>query len=106
MVYLAFTRGSSDGPRHIHGRGRRSPHGRGRARGRDRRSHTWRPGLRDLARKESIHDVVAIACRTGIDIDTGLSESVNSPATNTAANKHVNASCRKHASESAMTGTV
>lgn len=63
-------------------------------------------GLRNLARKESIHDVVAIACRTGIDIDTGLSESVNSPATNTAANKHVNASCRKHASESAMTGTV
>ena len=37
-------------------------------------------GLRDLARKEGIHDVVAVARRTGIDIDAGLSESVNSPA--------------------------
>lgn len=63
-------------------------------------------GLRDLAHKESIHDVVAIACRTGIDIDTGLSESVNSTAADATANKHVNASCRKHASESATTGTV
>ena len=33
-------------------------------------------GLRDLARKEGVHDVVAVAHRTGIDIDAGLSLSL------------------------------
>ena len=63
-------------------------------------------GLRDLARKEGVHDVVAVARRTGIDIDAGLSESVNSPAADATADKHVDAACCKHAGKSAMTSTI
>ena len=63
-------------------------------------------GLRDLARKEGVHDVVAVARCTGIDIDAGLSEGVNSPAADAAANKHVNAACCKHAGKSAVTSTI
>ena len=63
-------------------------------------------GLRDLARKEGIHDVIAIACRTGIDVDAGLSEGVNSSAADAAADKHVDAACREHAGKSTMTSTV
>ena len=60
-------------------------------------------GLRDLARKEDVHDVVAVARRTGIDVDAGLSEGVNSPAADAAADKHVDAACREHAGKSATT---
>ena len=63
-------------------------------------------GLRDLARKEGVHDVVAVARRTGIDIDAGLSESINSPAADTAADKHVNATRCEHAGESTVAGTI
>ena len=63
-------------------------------------------GLRDLARKEGIHDVVAVARRAGIDIDAGLSEGVNSPAADATADKHVDAACCKHAGKSAMTSTI
>lgn len=63
-------------------------------------------GLRDLARKEGVHDVVAVARRTGIDIDAGLSESVNSPAADATADEHVNAARCKHAGKSAMTSTI
>lgn len=64
------------------------------------------PGLRDLARKEDVHDVVAVTRRTGIDIDASLSEGVNSPAADAAADKHVDAACREHTGKSAMTSTV
>ena len=63
-------------------------------------------GLRDLARKEGVHDVVAVARRTGIDIDAGLSESVNSPAADATADEHVNAARCKHAGKSAMPSTI
>ena len=63
-------------------------------------------GLRDLARKEGVHDVVAVARRTGIDIDAGLSEGVNSPTADATADKHVDAACCKHAGKSAMTSTI
>ena len=63
-------------------------------------------GLRDLARKESVHDVVAVARRAGIDIDAGLSEGVNSSAADATADKHVDAACCKHAGKSAMTSTI
>ena len=63
-------------------------------------------GLRDLTRKEGIHDIVAVARRTGIDIDAGLSEGVNSPAADATADKHVDAACCKHAGKSAMTNTI
>ena len=63
-------------------------------------------GLRDLARKEGVHDVVAVARRTGIDIDAGLSEGVNSPAADATTDKHVDAACCKHAGKSAMTSTI
>lgn len=63
-------------------------------------------GLRDLARKEGVHDVVAVARRTGIDIDAGLSEGVNSPAADAAADKHVDATRCEHTGKSTMTSTV
>ena len=63
-------------------------------------------GLRDLSRKEGVHDIVAAARRTGVDIDASLSEGVNSPAADAAADKHVDAACREHAGKSTMTGTV
>ncbi len=63
-------------------------------------------GLRDLTRKEGVHDVVAVARRTGIDIDAGLSEGVNSPTADATADKHVDAACCKHAGKSAMTSTI
>ena len=63
-------------------------------------------GLRDLTRKEGIHDVVAVARRAGIDIDAGLSEGVNSTAADATADKHVDAACCKHAGKSAMTSTI
>ena len=63
-------------------------------------------GLRDLARKEGIHDVVAVARHAGIDIDAGLSEGVNSPAADATADKHVDATCCKHAGKGAMTSTI
>ena len=63
-------------------------------------------GLRDLTRKEGIHDVVAVARRTGIDIDADLSEGVNSPAADAPADKHVDAARCKHAGKSAMTSTI
>ncbi len=63
-------------------------------------------GLRDLARKEGVHDVIAVARRTGIDIDAGLSESINSPAANATADKHVNATRCEHAGESTVAGTI
>lgn len=63
-------------------------------------------GLYNLAGKEGIYDVVAIACRAGEDIDAGLSESANSPAADATADEHVNATRCKHAGKGAMTGTV
>ena len=63
-------------------------------------------GLRDLTRKEGIHDVVAVARRAGIDIDAGLSEGVNGPAADATADEYVNAACCKHAGKSAMTSTI
>ena len=63
-------------------------------------------GLRDLARKEDVHDVIAATRRTGIDVDAGLSEGVNSPAADAAADKHVDAARREHAGKSTMTSTV
>lgn len=63
-------------------------------------------GLRNLARKEGVYDVVAVARRTREDVDAGLSKGVDSPAANTTADKHVNAARRKHAGKRAVTSTI
>ena len=56
-------------------------------------------GPRNLTRKEGIHEVVAVARRTGIDIEAGLSEGGNSPAADAPADQRIHAALHQKAGQ-------